>query len=152
MTLQTLRLSDLRANLGKEVAVSDWFPITQERINAFAEVGEDRQWIHIDPERARDQSLYGGAIAHGFLTLSLISHLRNESMRMEGAHMSVNYGFNRLRFTAPVPAGSRIRARFALSGLEEFPGGVQTAWHVTVEREGGDKPVLVAEWLTRHYG
>jgi acyl dehydratase len=146
------RLDELRPLVGQEVAVSDWLTVTQARIDAFAEVGEDRQWIHVDPERARRESLYGGAIAHGFLTVALLSHLREMAFRLEGQKMGVNYGFNRLRFTAPVLAGSRIRGRFVLHDLEELPGGVQTTWRCTVEREGSDKPALVCDWITRHYG
>jgi acyl dehydratase len=150
--MKTYRLNELRTLVGKEIAVSEWFPVTQERIDLFAQVGEDRQWIHVDPERAQRESLYGGAIAHGFLTVALLSHLREIAFVLEGQKMGVNYGFNRLRFTAPVLAGSRIRGRFALGELEEFPGGVQTTWKCTVEREHADKPALVCDWITRHYG
>jgi acyl dehydratase len=152
MSARSFRLDGLRALLGKEVAVSEWLTITQDRIDAFAEVGEDRQWIHVDPVRAQRESLYGGAIAHGFLTVALLSHLRELAFRIEGQKMGVNYGFNRLRFTAPVLAGSRIRGRFVLADLEDLPGGVQTTWTCTVEREHSDKPALVCDWITRHYG
>lgn len=149
---KTIRLDELRASVGKEVALSDWLAITQDRIDAFAAVGEDRQWIHVDPERARRESVYGGAIAHGFLTVALLSHLRETAFEFADQKMGVNYGFNRLRFTGPVLAGSRIRGRFALAALEDLPGGVQTTWACTVECEGSDKPALVCEWITRHYG
>ena len=152
MTAKHYRLDELRSFVGKEVAVSDWLTITQERIHAFAEVGEDRQWIHVDPERAQRESLYGGAIAHGFLTVALLSHLRESAFHIDGQTMGVNYGFNRLRFTAPVLAGSRIRGHFVLHELEDLPGGVQTTWKCTVEREHSDKPALVCDWITRHYG
>jgi acyl dehydratase len=152
MAPKAYRLADLRELLGKEVAVSDWLTVTQERINAFSEVGEDRQWIHVDPARAQRESLYGGAIAHGFLTVALLSHLRERAFRLDGQKMGVNYGFNRLRFTAPVLAGSRIRGRFVLADVEDLPGGVQTTWKCTVEREDSDKPALVCDWITRHYG
>jgi acyl dehydratase len=152
MTAKHYRLDELRSLVGKEVALSDWLTITQERIHAFAEVGEDRQWIHVDPERAQRESLYGGAIAHGFLTVALLSHLRESAFHIDGQTMGVNYGFNRLRFTAPVLAGSRIRGRFVLHEVEDLPGGVQTTWRCTVEREHADKPALVCDWITRHYG
>lgn len=152
MPPRSLTLKDLHANLGAEVAVSDWLAVTQDRIDAFAEVSEDRQWIHVDPERAKHESLFGGTIAHGFLTVALLAKLRDMALHIEGATMGVNIGFNRLRFTAPVPSGSRIRARFALHELKEFPGGVQTTFKVTVECDGSDKPVLVCDWVTRHYG
>ena len=141
----------LRAKLGQEVAVSDWFEVTQERISEFAQATEDFQWIHVDVERAERESVYGGTIAHGFLTLSLLSCLLVESIELRGARMGVNYGFNRVRFTGPVPSGSRVRGRFVLAALEDIEGGIQMTWNVSVEREGGDKPVLVAEWLTRRY-
>ena len=144
-------IAALRERLGQEVAVSDWLELTQERINAFAQATGDFQWIHVDVERARKESVYGGTIAHGFLTLSLLSSLLLEAIEMRGVRMGVNYGLNRVRFTGPVPAGSRVRARFVLASLEDIPGGVQMTWSVSVEREGGDKPVLVAEWLTRRY-
>jgi len=140
-----------RDKLGQEVAVSDWFEITQARINDFAQAAGDFQWIHVDIERAKKESVYGTTIAHGFLTLSLLSYFLGESVEMRGARMGVNYGLNRVRFTGPVPSGSRLRARFVLAAVEDIKGGVQLAWNVSVEREGGDKPVLVAEWLTRRY-
>jgi len=141
----------LRELVGKEVVVSDWIEITQERINEFAHAGGDFQWIHVDVARAEKESVYGTTIAHGFLTLSLLSCFLVESIEMRGFRMGVNYGLNRVRFTGPVPAGSRVRARFVLDGLEDIKGGVQMTWKVSVEREGGEKPVLVAEWLTRRY-
>ena len=140
-----------RDKLGQEVAVSDWFEITQARINDFAQAAGDFQWIHVDIERAKKESVYGTTIAHGFLTLSLLSYFLGESVEMRGARMGVNYGLNRARFTGPVPSGSRLRARFVLAAVEDIKGGVQLTWNVSVEREGGDKPVLVAEWLTRRY-
>ena len=140
----------LRDYLGREVAVSDWFEVTQERINQFAEATEDCQWIHTDPERAARESPFKATIAHGFLTLSLLSQLAKRAMSVSGVRMSINYGLNRVRFVSPVPAGSRIRGRFTLSALEETSGGVQATWSVTVEREGGTKPCCVAEWLVRY--
>ena len=141
----------LRQHLGREVAVSPWLEVTQERINLFAEATEDRQWIHTDAERAARESPFRQAIAHGFLTLSLLSELGRTAMSVGGVRMGINYGLNRVRFVAPVPAGARIRGRFKLAALEEIKGGAQATWEVTVEREGGDKPCCVAEWLVRYY-
>jgi len=141
----------LREKVGQEVAVSDWFEVTQERINEFAQATGDFQWIHVDVERAEKESVYGSTIAHGFLTLSLLPCLLLESIEMRGMKMGVNYGLNRVRFTGPVPSGARVRARFVLAALEDIKGGVQLIWNVSVEREGGDRPVLVAEWLAWRY-
>lgn len=137
--------------VGREVAASDWLEVSQERIDQFAEATGDRQWIHTDPERAARESPFKQTIAHGFLTLSLLSDLGKMAMSVGGVRMGVNYGLNRVRFVSPVPAGSRVRGRFALAAVEEIEGGVQVAWDVTVEREGGDKPCCVAEWLVRYY-
>jgi acyl dehydratase len=137
--------------VGREVALSEWVEVSQARINAFAEATEDRQWIHVDPERAARESPFEGAIAHGFLTLSLLSELMRLAVSVGGVRMGINYGLNRVRFVAPVPAGSRIRGRFTLSALEEIKVGVEAVWKVSVEREGGDKPCCVAEWLVRYY-
>jgi acyl dehydratase len=141
----------LGEHVGREVATSDWLEVTQERINQFAEATEDRQWIHTDPERAAAESPFRQTIAHGFLTLSLLSELARLAMSVGGVRMGINYGLNRVRFVSPVPAGSRIRARFTLAGLEEIKGGAQAVWGVTVEREGSDRPVCAAEWLVRYY-
>jgi acyl dehydratase len=149
--LELASLRDLKHRVGEEVVVSDWLEVTQERVNQFAAASGDHQWIHVDVERARRESPFGGPIAHGFLTLSLLSKLLADSMTFRSAKMGVNYGCNRVRFTAPVPVGARIRARFSVKALEEFDGGAQVTWSVTLEREGGDKPCLVAEWLTRRY-
>lgn len=137
--------------VGREVALSEWVEVSQERINAFAEATEDRQWIHLDAERAARESPFEGTIAHGFLTLSLLSELMRLAVSVGGVRMGVNYGLNRVRFVSPVPAGARIRGRFTLAALEEVKVGVEAAWKVTVEREGGDKPCCVAEWLVRYY-
>jgi acyl dehydratase len=143
---------ELRGLVGQEVGVSDWFTLTQERINAFAEVTEDRQWIHCDADRARAESPYGATIAHGYLTLSLLSHLLTQAVRVSGPFSRIiNYGLNRVRFPAAVRAGARIRARCTLQAAEEFPGGLQVAWTVTMECEGEPKPVMVAETLSRFY-
>jgi len=145
-------IAALSDHVGREVATSDWLEVLQERINQFAEATEDRQWIHVDPERAARESPFKETIAHGFLTLSLLSELGKWATSVGGVRMGINYGLNRVRFVSPVPAGSRIRARFTLATVEEIRGGVQATWNVTVERDGGDKPCCVAEWLVRYYG
>jgi acyl dehydratase len=150
MPAQPIGISDLESRVGTEVAVSPWVPVEQERIDLFARATDDHQWIHVDPERAR-KGPFGTTIAHGFLTLSLVPQLMHAAIDVGGVRMSVNYGLNRLRFTAPLPSGSRVRGRFTLAKLEKVDGGVQLTWSVTVEREGGERPALVAEWLVRHY-
>lgn len=145
-------LKELENSVGRELVVSDWFEVPQEKINAFAEATGDHQWIHVDVERARRESPFGAPIAHGFLTLSLLSQFLNEAVDFGGTRMGVNYGFNRLRFTAPVKAGSRLRGRFGVKDLRRIDGGVQIIWDVTVECEGQPKPALVAEWVTCRYG
>lgn len=147
----SIGLNDLNGLVGKEVAVSDWVEVSQERINLFAEATEDHQWIHTDPERAARESPFKTTIAHGFLTLSLLSELAKQTMSVSGARMGINYGLNRVRFVSPVPAGARIRGRFTLASAEKIKSGVQAIWNVTVEREGGDKPCCTAEWLVRYY-
>lgn len=142
---------ELGGEVGRDVAVSEWLEVSQERINQFAEATEDRQWIHTDPERAARESPFGQTIAHGFLTLSLLSELMKRAVAVGGLRMGINYGLNRVRFVAPVPAGARLRGRFKLVALEEVRDGAQATWEVTVEREGGDKPCCVAEWLVRYY-
>lgn len=145
-------IAKLNEHVGREVAASDWLEVAQGRINQFAEATEDRQWIHVDPERAARESPFKQPIAHGFLTLSLLSELMRLAVSVGGVRMGINYGLNRVRFVSPVPAGSRIRGRFTLSELEVIKGGVQATWSVTVEREGGgDKPCCAAEWLVRYY-
>ena len=145
-------LEDLAAKVGQEVVVSDWLEVSQQRIDQFADATGDHQWIHIDVERARRESPFGTTIAHGFLTLSLLSHFLNHSLEFGNSKMGVNYGCNRLRFTAPVKAGSRLRARFKLKEFQRIDGGVQMIWDVAMECEGQQKPVLVAEWVGRRYG
>jgi len=141
-------LEELRTLTGQEVGVSDWLTVTQEMINRFADVTGDHQWIHVDVERARRESQFETTIAHGFLTVSLLPQLSREAMDVRGDFkMRVNYGFNRLRFVSPVPAGSRIRARFTAQKVTEN----EATWLVTVEVEGSSKPALVAEWLGRFY-
>lgn len=148
---QIENITELRSLVGQEVAVSDWFEVTQERINLFAEATEDRQWIHTEPERAARESPFKTTIAHGFLTLSLLSELMMKSVSVGGLRMGINYGLNRVRFVSPVPAGARIRGRFALKEAEDISGGMQATWSVTIERDGADKPACIAEWLVRYY-
>jgi acyl dehydratase len=143
-------LRDLEHRVGEEVGVSPWVEVTQERIDTFAKAIDDFQWIHVDRARARS-SPFGGTIAHGFLTLSLLSHLSERTFGFTDRKMGVNYGLNRVRFTAPVPSGTRVRARFTLAKYEALQGGVQVVWNTVVEIEGKDKPALVAEWIGRHY-
>jgi acyl dehydratase len=145
-------ITQMQLHVGREVGVSPWFEIGQERIDQFASAIVDPQWIHIDPERARRESPFGGTVAHGFLTLSLLSHLLESTVDVSRMKMGVNYGLNRVRFTDAVPAGSRIRGRFVLAKLEDIKGGSQLTWSVTVEREGSGKPACIAEWVTRQYG
>ena len=146
-----LRLAELDTRVGEEIGVSSWFVVDQQRIDRFARAIDDRQWIHVDPARAKSGP-FGATIAHGFLTLSLLSHLLESTFSFEDATTGINYGLDRVRFTAPLPAGSRIRARFMLRSLEPLDGGgIQSAWNVVVEREGSAKPVLVAEWLLRNH-
>ena len=150
-TTQIENLSELQTRVGSEVALGDWFEVTQERINLFAEATEDRQWIHTDPARAARESPFKETIAHGFLTLSLLSRLMMLAISVGGIRMALNYGLNRVRFVRPVPVGSRIRGRFVLAEVETIDGGVQALWNVTVERDGSEKPCCVAEWLVRYY-
>jgi acyl dehydratase len=152
MNRHDLTLSEMTSMVGTEVGVSAWHRIDQALINAFAQVSGDTQFIHVDPERAAT-SPFGGTIAHGFLTVALLSTMAIEAQpQLSRLRTSVNYGFDRLRFIAPVPVGSELRARFTLSALEERqPGEVSVAWDVTVEIKGQDKPALIARWLNRRY-
>lgn len=144
-------LSALAHRLGEEIGVSDWFEITQERINQFAEATEDRQWIHTDPARAASDSPFHATIAHGFLTLSLVSVLVRTTINLSRLRMAINYGVNKVRFVAPVTVNSRIRARFVASSVEEKGTAVQVVWGITIEREGSEKPVCVVDWIVRYY-
>ncbi len=144
-------LSELAACVGQEVATSDWTTITQQQVNLFAEATGDHQWIHVDPERAT-AGPFGGPIAHGFLTLSLLPKFFESSFEIVESRMGVNYGLNKVRFTAPVPVGSRLRARMKLLAAESIDNsGMQMTWEMTVEREGSAKPVCIAESLVRRY-
>jgi acyl dehydratase len=145
---------DVRAledRIGQEIAVSDWLEVTQARINQFADATGDHQWIHVDAARAAAESPFETTIAHGFLTLSLLSTLIREAIHVDGLRMAINYGLNRVRFVSPVPAGSRIRALITLQAVDEVTGGFQVVWQVTVERERGEKPACAAEWIVRYY-
>ncbi|HEX2543799.1 MAG TPA: MaoC family dehydratase [Ramlibacter sp.] len=144
-------IADLAALAGQEVATSDWITITQQQVDLFADATGDHQWIHVDPERAK-QGPFGAPIAHGFLTLSLIPRFFEAALEVRNTRMGVNYGLNRVRFTSPVPVGSRLRATMTLLEAAAIPGnGYQMTWKVTVEREGSDKPACVAESITRRY-
>ena len=144
-------IRELKERVGQEVAVSPWLDVSQERIDTFAKAIEDFQWIHVDPARAKS-SPFGGTIAHGFLTLSLLSHLSEITFSFSDRRMGVNYGLNRVRFTSPVKSGSRVRARFTLLKYEPIDGnGVQVTWNTTVEIENSPKPAMVAEWIGRSY-
>jgi acyl dehydratase len=142
----------LKQFVGKEIGVSEWLTVTQERIAQFAEATEDRQWIHLDRERAARETPFGTTIAHGFLTLSLISRFMKDVIQVQsGVGMAINYGLNRVRFPSPVRTGSKIRARVTLLSVKEVPGACETAFSVTVESEGGEKPCCVAESIVRYY-
>ena len=137
--------------VGKEIGVTEWFRVSQERIEQFAEVTEDRQWIHVDRVKAGKESPYSATIAHGFLTLSLMSHLMTELLEVQKVRLGVNYGLNRVRFPSAVRADSRIRARVALHALKEPADCVEAIYAVTIECEQSEKPACVAEWIVRYY-
>ena len=142
----------LRDWIGREIAVTEWFPVTQERIQQFADVTEDRQWIHVDRERAQRESPYGTTIAHGFLTLSLLSYFMRQALEIRsGVRMSVNYGLNRVRFPSPVRADSKVRAHFTLRSVKDLPDALEAILDARVETQGNDKPCCVAEWVVRYY-
>ncbi|MBC7404759.1 MAG: MaoC family dehydratase [Cytophaga sp.] len=144
-------LTDLKALIGQEVAVSDWVEISQERVNTFAAATGDHQWLHVDVERANRESPFKGPIAHGFLTLSLLPMLMENAIHMSDVNIGVNYGLNKVRFPAPVLVGSKLRAHFKLLEVEDISGGAQMIWEVKIEREGSDKPVCVAESIMLRY-
>jgi acyl dehydratase len=143
-------LDDLKGAEGEDLGTSDWHEVTQKDIDAFADVTGDHQWIHVDPERAR-QTPFGGTIAHGYYTLSLAPKFSEQIYALEGFAFAINYGLNRVRFPAPLPVGSKVRMHAKLKELEQVPGGAQLTVEVTFEREGGDKPVCVAETVARVY-
>jgi acyl dehydratase len=148
----TTTLAELPGLVGTELGTSDWVEVTQERVNLFADATDDHQWIHIDVDRAKRESPFGGPIAHGYLTLSMLVPLVAQVLTITDTRMGVNYGLNKVRFPAPVPVGSKVRARVTLKDVEQVAGGLQNTLVVTIEREGGDKPVCIAEWVTRQYG
>ena len=143
-------LAELAACVGQEVAVTDWFTVEQAHIDQFAQATGDHQWIHVDPERAK-AGPFGAPIAHGYLTLSMLAGHLGGVVQVREVRMGVNYGLNKVRFMAPVPVGSRLRARVTLLDAQPLEGGMQLAWCSTIEREGADKPVCVAEPLARYY-
>jgi len=147
-----MQVEDVRQSIGKEVGVGGWLAVNQELIDGFAELTGDRQWIHVDAGRARRESPFGATVAHGFLTLALLSSLVHEAVDLKAdSKLRVNYGFNRLRFPAPVTAGSRIRAHVTSNAVRDIEGGIEIAWGVVVEIENQAKPALAAEWLVRVY-
>jgi acyl dehydratase len=143
-------LTTLGNRIGEALAVSEWIDITQERIDRFAQATEDRQWIHVNPEKAAADSPFKTTIAHGFLTLSLVSVMSRTAMAVAG-RMAINYGVNRVRFVDVVPVGSRVRGHFSPAAFEQVPGGVQVTWDIRIEREGHDKPCCIAAWIVRYY-
>jgi len=143
-------IAELKDLLGQEIGVSDWIAVTQERIQLFADATNDHQWIHVDVERAKSGP-FGATIAHGFFTLSLLPEMAASAFTVREARMGVNYGLNKVRFPAPVPSGSRLRGHFKLVGYEPLEGGAQITVQVTMEREGSDKPVCIAESIGRRY-
>ena len=152
LPLVVVNPQSLRELVGRELEVTEWFVVLQDRIALFAEATEDRQWIHLDRARASEESPYGTTIAHGFLTLSLISHFLKSAIQIQsGLRFAVNYGLNRVRFPAAVHADSRIRARVALLALKELTDCVEATYGVTIEREQSEKPACVAEWIVRYY-
>jgi acyl dehydratase len=144
-------IAALRDRIGQELAVSGWLEMTQDRINQFAEATGDHQWIHIDEARASKESPFKTTIAHGFLTLSLISTLARMAMTLPPLRLAINYGVNRVRFVTPVPSGARIRARFTPAAVEGAGGGIQVTWSAMIECEHSDKPSCVAEWIVRYF-
>ena len=146
-----MTLNELRGFVGREIAVTEWLEITQERIDKFADATGDRQWIHLDSERAERESPYGGTIAHGFLTLSLLVKFLGEVVELSDVRMAINYGLNRVRFPSAVRAGSRIRARIVLQSMRELGEAVEAIYAITIECEGSQKPCCVAEQVVRYY-
>eukprot|EP01118_Nematostelium_gracile_P015275 TRINITY_DN607_c0_g1_i3.p1 TRINITY_DN607_c0_g1~~TRINITY_DN607_c0_g1_i3.p1 ORF type:complete len:198 (-),score=61.95 TRINITY_DN607_c0_g1_i3:37-630(-) len=151
-TAKPIQATDLKSFVGKEIALGDYFEVTQERVDLFADATGDFQWIHVNPERAKAESPFGGPIAHGFLTLSLLPFLLEECMpNIEGTKFGVNYGFNKVRFVAPVHVGSKVRVRVGVHEVTEISGGLQLVLNINIEKEGDKKPAVSAEWIVRHY-
>jgi acyl dehydratase len=146
-----MTLQELRERLGREIAVTEWIEITQERIDKFADATDDHQWIHVDRERAQRESPYGTTIAHGFLTLSLLSKFLREAVQLGDLRMAINYGLNRVRFPSAVRAGSRVRARIVLQSIRDAGDAAEATYSITIESRGAEKPCCVAEWLARYY-
>ncbi len=151
MSVREVTFEELPGLVGQSLGTSDWKEITQDDVNTFAEVTGDHQWIHIDQERAAKESPYGTTIAHGYFTLSLVSHLLAQVWRATGVKMGVNYGLNKVRFPSPVPVGKRVRAHAALAKVTEIEGGVQLEVDVTIEVEGSEKPACAAQAVFRYY-
>lgn len=146
-------LPSLKDFVGREIAVTDWFEITQDRIQLFADATEDRQWIHVDPERAQRESPFKTTVAHGFLTLSLLSRFLKQAVQIKsGVRMGINYGLNRIRFPAPLRVNSKVRARFALLSAKDLENALEVVYSISVEAEGAPRPCCVAEWIIRYYG
>ena len=148
----TTTMAELPGLVGTELGTSEWYEVTQEHVNLFADATGDHQWIHVDPERATKESPFGGPIAHGYLTLSLLVPLFGSVLRVTDTVMGVNYGLNKVRFPSPVPVGSKVRLTATLAGVEDITGGKQLTFSCVIEREGGDKPVCIAEPVYRYYG
>lgn len=151
MTTTIEGIAGLKELVGQHLGYSDWLEITQERVNLFADATGDHQWIHVDPERARRESPFGGPVAHGYLTISLAPLLLPQIMTVTGIKMGVNYGINKLRFPAPVPVGAKLRAGATLAGVDDIAGGAQVTMDVTFETDGSDKPSCVAQVVYRYY-
>ena len=148
----TTTMAELPGLIGTELGTSEWHEVTQEHVNQFAEATGDHQWIHVDVERAKAESPFGGPIAHGYLTLSLLAPLSSEVLAVTDTVMGVNYGLNKVRFPSPVPVGSKVRLTATLTNIEDIAGGKQLTFSCVIEREGGDKPVCIAEPVYRYYG
>jgi len=151
-TRTTTTIAELPSLKGQELGISDWLEVTQERVNTFADATGDHQWIHVDVERAKAESPFGGPIGHGYLTLSLVVPMYSQVLTVSDAKMGVNYGLNKVRFPAPVPVGSKIRLTATLNDVTEVAGGLQLTIGAVIEREGGEKPVCIAELVFRTYG
>jgi len=148
----TTTMAELPGLVGTELGTSEWYEVTQEHVNLFADATGDHQWIHVDPERATRESPFGGPIAHGYLTLSLLVPLFGGVLRVTDTVMGVNYGLNKVRFPSPVPVGAKVRLTATLAGIDDIAGGKQLTFSCVIEREGGDKPVCIAEPVYRYYG
>ena len=144
-------IEELKTMVGQEIGISDWIKLTQERVNTFAEATGDHQWIHVDPERAKKESPYGGPIAHGYLTMSLAPYFLQQIMEIKKKRMGVNYGLNKVRFPAPVPVGGKLRMKAEVAEIEDIKGGVQIVIKMTFEVEGQEKPCCIAEAIYRYY-